>query len=144
LPHPAAGRSNEQVDFARLVTETGQRGDPAAHGRRADVAGPQAGNGSRVDDHRARRGFGACNGHGSNTTRQNGSEREFRSHLRSPWESGYLPDAPPPCAAVGTLNIVSLTPGLASAFSNCTFCRSVEPFWPDSCANGRYTPSTCS
>src|ERR1700733_2437319 len=55
----------------------------------------------------------------------------------------YFAAAASTCAA-GKRNAPSLIVALASALSYCTFSLSVEPFGHDSCARGRYTPSTFS
>ena len=43
LPYAAAGGADEQGHLARRIGEAGERGDAPAHGRRADVAGAEAG-----------------------------------------------------------------------------------------------------
>ena len=130
LPHSPARCADEQRQLPRPVGEAGERRDAPAHRRRSDVARTQTRNRARVD--RGSLGRGDC-GAADGAGHQAAERCELQSHglfsLSAPYFAALA-------GAAGNWNSRLSAATFASAFSTCTLTRSLEPFGPDSTANG--------
>src|ERR1700723_716220 len=132
LPHTAARRTHVEDGATRGVLGADNRGNSAAHPRRADVSRRETG------DRRGRVGCLLSVDLGSRKQSQGEYQRFAVKHTAHPIDQCLLG------WAEGKANQASSVLALISALFTTSFCRSEDPLSPDSIEKGMRTPSIFS